>query len=104
MARIIPMAGIESISGKVGNMIFKTRKKADGSTDVRMYKNPYRDARGRKINVRSTPLSDKEIASRQLFMRANAEVNRRKEAGDKRNRREIFKEVYAQLKIQTIDD
>ena len=84
-------------------MIFKTRRKADGSTDVRLYQNPYRDLRGRKINARTTPVSEKELASRQLFAQAVRIARQRAEQGDRRRRGEIIKEVYAELKAQAID-
>ena len=35
-------AGIDSISGKCGNMIFKTYKRPNGKTETRAYFNPYR--------------------------------------------------------------
>ena len=100
MAKIIPAAGISAISGSVGNMIFKTRRKADGSTDVRLYQNPYRDWRGRKIDVRTTPVSEKELASRQLFAQASRMAGERAKQGDQRPRGEIIKEVYAELKAK----
>ena len=49
---------------------------------------------------RTTPLSDKEITSRQLFAKAASEVKRRMEAGDTRRRGIIFKEVYVQMKAE----
>ena len=49
---------------------------------------------------RSTPLSEKEIASRNLFAIAATVTKRRIEAGDTRRRSLIFKEVYASLKTQ----
>ena len=53
---------------------------------------------------RSTPLSDKEIAARQLFSIASTVTKHRIEAGDRRRRPEIFKEVYAALKTQLYRD
>ena len=62
-------AGIESVSGKCGNMIFKTYKRPNGKTETRAYFNPYRRSRWGKVNPRKTPLSEAEIKARSLFAR-----------------------------------
>lgn len=87
MARVTLVNGaIKSISGRLGNMIYKTYK--NGTTKAY----PYRKSE------RSTPLSKNEAISRSLFKEAAAETKRRKDAGDNRRYQIIFKEVYAQLK------
>lgn len=95
MARVTPMPGILSISGKVGNIIFKTRKKTDGTVDVRAYSNIGHASR-------TTPPSQKELNNRNLFAQVNREVGERIKNGDKRNRHVIFHEVYAELKNNTL--
>ena len=88
---IDPFTGeIVTISGKLGNMLFKTYRNGQ----VRGYLLPS------SPTPRSTPLSDKEIASRNLFAIAATVTKRRIEAGDKRRRSVIFKEVYASLKTE----
>ena len=85
-----PTTGIETISGAISR-----RRLQDGSVQAcvvtkngRMFYRTYH---------RTTPLSDKEITSRQLFAKA---AKRRMEAGDTRRRGIIFKEVYAQMKAE----
>ena len=86
---IDPITGeIVTISGKLGNMLFKTYRNGQ----VRGYLLPS------SPTPRSTPLSQKEIASRNLFAITSTVTKRRVEAGDKRRRSVIFKEVYASLK------
>ena len=55
----------------------------------RMYHRVYR---------RTKPLSENEAIHRALFKEASVQTRERIEAGDKRRYRDIFKEVYAQLK------
>lgn len=88
-----PTTGIETISGAISR-----RRLQDGSVQAcvvtkngRMFYRTYH---------RTTPLSDKEITSRQLFAKAASEVKRRMEAGDTRRRGIIFKEVYVQMKAE----
>ena len=88
---IDPFTGeIVTISGKLGNTLFKTYRNGQ----VRVYLLPS------SPTPRSTPLSEKEIASRNLFAIAATVTKRRVEAGDKRRRAVIFKEVYASLKTE----
>jgi len=88
---IDPFTGeIVTISGKLGNMLFKTYRNGQ----VRGYLLPSTPT------PRSTPLSEKEIASRNLFAIAATVTKHRIEAGDTRRRSLIFKEVYASLKTQ----
>ena len=66
------MPGIKSISGKNGNMVFRTYKRPDGETETRAYMLPRKgwDER-RKKNIygytRTTKLSEKELAARGRF-------------------------------------
>ena len=73
-------------------MIFRTFRKADGTTVTRMYKNPYldRDRKAKRIP------SAKEAAHRDLFKQVSQAVSASIQAGDKRPRRVIFKQLYAQ--------
>ena len=88
---IDPFTGqILTISGKLGNTLYKTYRNGQ----VRAYLQPSKPA------PRSKPLSAKEIASRHLFAIAATVTKRRIEAGDTRRRQLIFKEVYASLKNQ----
>ena len=48
MAKIILPPGIASISGTMGPFMYKTFKKPDGTTETRVYPNPYYKPRGRK--------------------------------------------------------
>ncbi len=89
------MPGIAAISGKMGEtkdghrLEFRTFKKADGKTEVRLYSIPKQS--------RTTPLSEAEIQARSRFAKVNAEVTKRIKNGDNRTRQLIFKEVYAEL-------
>ena len=74
---------------------FKTRKKTDGTVDVRAYSNIGHASR-------TTPPSQKELNNRNLFAQVNREVGERIKNGDKRNRHVIFHEVYAELKNNTL--
>ena len=93
MAKCTLPAGLESLSGTIQNF-------ADGSKLVcRRY------ASGTRIYLvtpdsykRKTPPSDKELRSRSLFAKANAETTRCQQAGDRRRRQVIFHEVYQRIK------
>ena len=80
MALVTVCPEILGISGRVGNMIFKTR--------------------GDKVYVesaarqpRSTPVTPEEIARRQRFKEMSKEVSRRIAAGDHRARNFIWADV-----------
>jgi len=80
MAHVELMPGIASISGKLGNMIFKTRKGVDGKSKVTMHLAGHYDKKAKQwVNnyERSTPLTENEQRARSLFQRRQAEVNRR---------------------------
>ena len=89
------MPGIAAISGKMGEtkdghrLEFRTFKKADGRTEVRLYSIPKQP--------RTKPLSEAEKQARSRFAKVNAEVSKRIKNGDTRIRQLIFKEVYAEL-------
>ena len=48
MARVELPDGIMAIHGRVGNMIFRSRKQADGTYKVFVHENPYAKKRGGK--------------------------------------------------------
>ena len=89
--KLDPAMGIETISGAISR-----HRLPDGSVEAwimtkkgRMYHRVYR---------RTKPLSENEAIQRALFKEASVQTRQRMEAGDKRRYRDIFKEVYAQLK------
>ena len=86
MANVELMPGIKSISGKVGNMIFKTFKNGK----VRAY-----PAEQRK---RTKKLSAAETNARFTFGTIAAEVSRRMADGDKRPRKVIWADVKREMK------
>ena len=57
---------IKSMSGKVGNMLFKTFKRPDGKTETRAYLMPRRE-NGKFGYERKTRVSEKEKAQRNRF-------------------------------------
>lgn len=84
---INPMSGlIRTLSGRVGNTLFKT----------------YRNGQVRAYLVRpdqfrrTTPLSEAEIRGRQLFSITASEVARRRKAGDTRPKKVIWAEVWSE--------
>ena len=96
MAKTELRAEIKSISGAVGALLYKTFHKADGTTVTRVYKNPYYRRPGERNPLRSTAVTDKERAVRDRFAAMARAVNARLRAGDKRPRKEIWKEVKAE--------
>ena len=85
MARVELMPGIKSISGKVGNMIFKTYKNGK----VRAYPADKR--------IRTKKLSTAETNARFNFGRIAAEVAKRMADGDTRPRKVIWAAVKKEL-------
>ena len=81
MAKVILRPEILGISGKVGNMIFRTTK--DGRTFVS----------SANRQPRSTKLKPAELARRERFVRMSQEVARRIANGDTRPRKTIWAEV-----------
>ena len=88
MAQATLLPGVESISGKVGNFMFKTFKR-NGKKEVRVY------LCGPESYQRSTKVSRKEKRQRASFGEQSREVARRLKAGDKRPKKEIWAEVRA---------
>ena len=91
-------AGIDSISGKCGNMIFKTYKRPNGKTETRAYFNPYRRSSWEKVNPRKTPPSDAEIKARSLFTRRQAYVQELLASGRYHDKREAWKIAKNEIK------
>ena len=87
------VAGIESVSGKCGNMIFKTFKRPNGKTETRAYFNPYHRTRLGKVSARKSKPTESEIKARSNFGAIASEVARRLREGDTRPRSVIWKEV-----------
>ncbi len=91
-------AGIESASGKCGNLIFKTYKRPNGKKETRAYFNPYRPSRWEKVNARKTPLSDAEVRARTLFARRIAYVQELLASGRYHDKREAWKIAKQEIK------
>ena len=62
-------AGIASMSGKNGNMVFRTFKRPNGKTETRAYVLP------RKGYTRTTKPSENEIAARSRFSQISQKLN-----------------------------
>ena len=92
------VAGIESASGKCGNMIFKTFKRPDGRKETRAYFNPYRRTRWEKVNARKTPPSEAEIKARSLFARRQAYVQELLASGRYHDKKEAWKIAKNEIK------
>lgn len=73
MVKVILAAGIESASGKTGNVQFRTYKRANGETETRMYLLPRRK-NGAFGYERKTPVSKHEMKCRSLFSKRLAFV------------------------------
>ena len=73
MVKVTLAAGIESASGKTGNVQFRTYRKPDGSIETRMYLVP-RAENGKYKYERSTPVSKHELQVRSIFSRRQARV------------------------------
>ena len=85
MARIELKNGvIKSLSGKLGNMIYRTLKSGKIVASF-------------PSQQRSTPLSNREVATRRQFACIASEVARRMRDGDKRPRTIIWHEVESEL-------
>ena len=81
---ISPLTGqIMTISGKLGNTLFKTYRNGQ----VRAYMTP------KGGYTRSTPVSTAELLQRKKFSFIASEVARRMKAGDSRPRKVIWDEV-----------
>ena len=89
-------AGIESVSGKCGNMIFKTFKRPNGKKETRAYFNPY--CRWDKVNARKTPPSEAEIKARSLFAKRIAYVQELLASGIYHHKQEAWKIAKNEIK------
>lgn len=75
MAKVTFKSNIESISGKVGDLVYRTFSRRDGSKETRVYVLPVKDYRnGRKSYgyTRRTKVSDAELEARRKFTVAQA--------------------------------
>ena len=73
-------AGIESMSGKNGNMVFRTYKRPDGKTETRAYALPKKgwNARQKRTTygyTRSTKPSENELAARSRFSQISLRIS-----------------------------
>lgn len=91
-------AGIESASGKCGNMIFKTFKRPNGKKETRAYFNPYHDPRWRSTHARKSKPSEAEIKARTLFARRIAYVQELLASGRYHDKREAWKIAKQEIK------
>ena len=89
MAKVNLMAGIQTISGKAGNFVFRTFRRPDGKTETRMY--PY------KKHERTTKLRKTELAARSLFTRRQALVMELFKTGQCRSKAEAWKIAKEQI-------
>lgn len=103
MAKIELPKHIQSLSGAMGNFIFRTYNKPDGTTETRMYRNPYRKVNGRSEYRRSTKPTDKELAGRIRFAALSRAYHARRKAGDNRDRATIWQELKQDYDAQHCD-
>jgi len=89
------MAGIKSISGKNGNMLFRTYTK-NGKKETRAYFLPrIQDKSGHVLGYghqRKTKPTDKELRNRRRFSFITRAIAARRQAGDTRSKKELWKE------------
>lgn len=64
-------SNIKSISGKCGNVLYKTYHRADGKTETRAYFLPLNRETGKYGYKRKAKASEKEIESRARFKRVS---------------------------------
>lgn len=96
MARVKLNPLFDSISGKMGDVIFKTHTGSDGLPKTTMHRYGHFDTKKRRwVNSyeRSTPLSNRERKARSKFGIIAREVARRQAEGDQRSRKVIWAEV-----------
>ena len=84
---------IKSMSGKVGNMLFKTYKRPDGKTETRAYLMPRR-SNGKFGYERKTRVSEKEKAIRNRFSDVSHKLSSMSEEDKKRYAQEWKKANY----------
>ena len=95
--RIELIKGINNISGKSGNVLFKTYKRADGTTETRAYLVPKAED-GKYKYERSTPVSKHEIQIRALFSKRQQRVNQLLKANPKLSKKEAWKIAKTEIK------
>ena len=78
--------GIASVSGKMGNLIFKTFTRPDGSSVTRVYSSE-------SHKPRRTPPSDRELAQRARFAAMSRALAQRRRNGDTRPKKIIWDEL-----------
>lgn len=90
MAKVTPPMGIVRISGRVGNMCFRTMK---ATGNVYMY-----PLKGRRDNVPCTKeVSERAIAQRERFRAVAGIVRMMRKAGSKKTQKELWKIVSQAL-------
>ena len=85
MAKVDLMAGIQSVSGKAGNFVFRTFRRLDGKTETRMY--PY------EKHKRTTKIRKTELAARSLFTRRQALVQELLSSGQCMSKADAWKKA-----------
>ena len=93
--KLDPATGIETVSGAISR-----HRLPDGSVDgsVEAWIMTKKGRIYHRVYRRTKPLSENEAIHRALFKESSVQTRQRMEAGDKRRYRDIFKEVYSQLK------
>ena len=89
MAKVNLMAGIQNISGKVGNVVFRTFQRRDGKSETRVYSSKRRE--------RTTKIRKTELAARSLFTRRQALVQELLSSGQCRSKAEAWKIAKEQI-------
>lgn len=74
MAKVTLRSDLQSISGRVGNVLFKTYTKSDGTKETRAYSVP-RKSNGSFGYERKTKVSPNEIAMRSRFSAVSMAIN-----------------------------
>ena len=97
MVKVTLAAGIESASGKTGNVQFRTFRKPDGSIETRMYLVP-RAENGKYKYERSTPVTEREKQVRELFSKRQQRVNQLLKANPKLSKKEAWKIAKTEIK------
>ena len=86
MARVMTMAGIASLSGRVGNYCFRTMR---GSGKVFMYQMP---SKGEKLKVKSERnVTDAVKAQRERFGAITKMVAQMRKSGSKKTNKQLWK-------------
>ena len=97
MVKVTLAAGIESASGKTGNVQFRTFRKPDGSIETRMYLVP-RAENGKYKYERSTPVSEREMQVRELFSKRQQRVNQLRADNPKLSKKKAWQIAKNEIK------